>query len=181
MATFCFSLFLLDAAFVIGISLYRPVIPKSDAIIVLGAAINTPALDNRSLEGLKLYEQGKADVIVASGGRISSSDISEAGYMQKIIRKNEKGTVPMILEDQSHDTYENIKNSKLKIPNAQSIIIVSDDYHLARAVLMAKREGFKNVSWSSPKPYYYKTSELAFYYLREMVAMIDYIPKFIRG
>jgi len=177
----CFSLLLLDAATVVLFSIYRPAVKKADAIIVLGAAINTPALDNRSLEGLRLYEQGKADAMVVSGGRISDKYISEAEYMQKIIRKSEKENVPIILDSNSHNTYENIKNSKALIPNAKSVIVVSDEYHLARGVLLAKRAGFEHVEWSAPKPSYYKTNELIFYYIREMAAMVEYIPKFIKG
>lgn len=172
----------LDVLIVVGFSIYRPSIPvKADAIIILGAAINTPSLTNRSLEGLKLYRAGDANVIVASGGRVSNDDISEAAYMQKVIKKNSTSTVPVILEDKSTDTYENIKNSKAKIPGATSVIIVSDTFHLARGVLMAWRQGFKHVYWASPKPYYYDKNQMAFYYFREIVAMIDYIPKFIKG
>ncbi len=177
----CVIVLTVDVLLVLGFTVYHPHIPKVDAIIVLGAAINTPSLNNRSLEGLRLYKEGKADVIVVSGGRVSDDDISEAGYMQKIINKNSSTTVPIILEDQSGDTYENIKNSKAKISDAQSVIIVSDSFHLARAVLMAKREGFNHVYWSSPKPYYYDKNQLGFYYFREIVAIIDYIPKFIFG
>jgi len=175
------ALLVLDAATVFAISAYRPEISKADAIIILGAAINTPALNNRSLQGLRLYQDGKANMIVVSGGRISNDDISEAAYMKKIITRTSPQKVPLVLEDQSTDTYENIKFSKAKIPDAKNIIIVSDGFHLARAVIMAKREGFDKVSWSSPQPYYYNKKELAYYYFREVVAMIDYIPKFIKG
>ncbi len=177
----CVTVVAIDVLTVVFFSVYRPAIPKTDAIIILGAAINTPSLNNRSLEGLKLYEEGDAGVVVASGGRISDADISEAAYMQKIIKKNETENVPVILEDKSVDTYQNIKFSKAEIPNAQSVIIVSDSFHLARGSLMAMREGFAHVYWASPNPDYYTKSELAFYYFREMVAMIDYIPKFIKG
>jgi uncharacterized SAM-binding protein YcdF (DUF218 family) len=177
----CVILLVVDILIVVGFSIYRPAIPKTDAIIVLGAAINTPSLYNRSLQGLKLYQEGKGEVIVASGGRISDDDISEAAYISKVIKKNGDQAIPVILEDKSTDTYENIKFSKVKIPDATSIVIVSDDFHLARAVLMAKREGFAHVYWSSPQPYYYSKTDLVFYYFREIVAMIDYIPKFIKG
>jgi uncharacterized SAM-binding protein YcdF (DUF218 family) len=145
----------------------------------LGAAINTPALYNRSLEGLKLYEEGKANEIIASGGKISDEDISEAAYMQKVIKKNSSTTVPVILEDQSRNTFENIKNVKAKAPNVKSIIVVSDEFHLARAVLVARREGFYPVYWDAPEPTYYRRSELFYYYFREAVAIIDYLPKLI--
>ncbi len=172
---------MLDVLAVVFFAHYRPHIEKADAIIILGAAINTPALYNRSLEGLFLYEQGKANVIVVSGGRISDQDISEAAYMQKVIEGNAREPVPIIIEDQSHSTYDNIKNTKAQIGEGKSIIIVSDSFHLARAVLLAKRFGFGKTYWSSPKPFYYKNSEMVFYYIRETAAMISYLPKFLRA
>ncbi len=157
----------------------RPDIPKSDAIIVLGAAINSKAAHNRALEGLRLYEAEKAPIIIASGGKISESDISEAQYISKVIGKNTQKNPVIILEDQSGNTYENIKNSRAKLPQAKSVIVVSDSFHLARGVLLAKKFGFDSVSWSSPEESYYRGSELRYYYLREFVAMIGYIPRFL--
>lgn len=161
---------------------WRPPIGHADSVIVLGAAINTPALYNRTKTGLDLYEQGKADVMVLSGGKIADSDISEAQYMAKVVQQNSDGDDQYILEDQSHNTYENIKNSKAKLGDkTNSVIIVSDEFHLARAVMLAKREGFKKVYWDSPKPTYYDNSDLRFYYFRDFVAIINYIPHFIFG
>ena len=146
-----FSLILLDLVVVLFFGFYRPQIKPADAIVVLGAAINTPALYNRSLQGLKLYQEGDAKIMVLSGGRISDKDISEAGYMRKVIESNSKQPVPLILEEESHSTYENLKNTKAKIGSEKSLVIVSDQYHLARTVIMAKREGFGPVYWSSPE------------------------------
>ncbi len=174
-------LLVLDMAVITLVAHWRPEIKQADAIIVLGAAINTPALYNRTLEGLHLYEQGKADVMVLSGGKISDTDISEAQYMEKVINKNATGTVAYVLEDQAHNTYDNILNSQKLLGDEDSVIIVSDEFHLARAVLLAKRAGFETVYWSSPAPTYYKTAELRHYYFREFMAMLGYIPKFIRG
>lgn len=173
------TVFLLDLGVILGFSLYHPQIKKADAVVILGAAINTPALYNRSMEGLKLYQEGKANMLVLSGGQDFDRAITEARYMQNVIEANAKKPVPLILEDQSHSTYENLKNTKAKLRDHKSIIIVSDSYHLARAALMAKRMGFGPVYWSSPRPDYYSKKELAFHYLREMAAMIDYIPKFV--
>lgn len=176
-----FAVALLDVAIVFGIPHIHPKMDHADAIIVLGAAINTPALYNRTLEGLRLYEEGKAPVMILSGGRISDSDISEAQYMQKVIKQNSTKPVNMILEQSSHNTYENIRNSKALAPDAKSVIVVSDEFHLARAALTARTNGFSNVSWSYPKPTYYSKSELRKYYLRELAGMINYIPKFFKN
>lgn len=170
-----------DAGAILLVAKWQPEIKEVDGIIILGAAINTPALRNRTLEALQLYEQGKGKQIILSGGKIADSDISEAEYMAKVIDKNAHGEVKYQLEDQSHNTYENIRNSKEKLGDAESIIIVSDEFHLARAVLLAKRAGFEKVYWSSPEPDYYSSKDLRYYYFREFIAMINYIPKFIFG
>lgn len=173
------SVVVLDAGLIFFFAHYRPEIKEADAIIVLGAAINSDAARNRALEGLRLYEDGKAPVIVATGGKIADPDISEAQFIQKVINKNSQKKPKIILEDQSGNTYENIKNSREKLGDADSVIIVSDDFHLARGVLLAKKFGFKDVSWSSPAQEYYKDPEHRFYYFREFVAMLNYIPRFL--
>ncbi len=175
------AVFILDFAVILAFANIQPKLEKADAIIVLGAAINSPALQNRSLKALELYEQGLAPVLVLSGGRISEKDISEATYMERVIQKNTTKPLNLILEENSHTTYENFQNSKARLPNAQSIIIVTDKYHIARAVLTAKRAGFNSVSFTAPKPYYHKISDELYYYGREALAILVYIPKFILG
>lgn len=175
----------IDAGLVWGIAHWQPEVKHADSVIILGAAINTPALRNRTLEGLQLYQQGKADTMLLSGGKIADADISEAEYMQRVIKKNTDKPVKYILEDQSHNTYDNIFNSKAKLEESglktDSVIIVSDAFHLARAFLLAKRAGFETVYWSAPNSDIYPKGELAFYYVREFVAIINYLPKFIFG
>ena len=156
------SLLLADVIVVIFFSIYRPPVYKANAIIVLGAAINTQEIYYRSLEGLKLYQAGDAPVIVLSGGQDFPRAPTEAMYMEKVIDDNSQTPVSLILENQSHSTYDNIKNSEAIIGRGKSVIIVSDDFHLARGILMAEREGFKVVYWNSPKPSYYTKPELAF-------------------
>lgn len=177
---------LLNFGFIYVVAKSRPEIVDADAAIILGAAINTPALTNRTLEGLRLAEQGKVEKLVLSGGKISDSDISEAEYMEKVIKRFGEKPVEYILEEESHSTYENIRNSKAKLSQAGidtdgAIVIVSDEFHLARGVLLAKRAGFETVQWSAPEPDYYSQSDLRFYYFREFMAMLNYLPKFIFG
>lgn len=177
------TVLLLDIFLVAGFAAYPSKYKKADAIVVLGAAINTPALYNRSMEGLRLFKSGKSDVMILSGGRISDEDITEAGYMKKVIIQNNLDSIgenpKMILEEDSHSTFENLKNSKNKAPEVKSIIIVSDKYHLARAVMLAKRMGFGPVYWSAPDSGYYPKKELYYHYLREVVAMFAYLPKLV--
>lgn len=173
------AILILDAAIVFGFSKIQPQPKQADAIIVLGAAINSPKLYNRSLMGLKLYEQGLAPILVLSGGRVSTEDISEATYMQRVMQQRASKPLNVILEENSHSTFENLKNSKEKKPDAKSIIIVSDSYHLGRAVVTAKALGYEKVYWQGSEGPERNAKEMSYHYIREILAMINYIPKFL--
>ncbi len=173
------SLFLLNALTIAFFANFRPQIKQADAIIVLGAAINTPALYNRSLKALELYEQKKAPLLLLSGGRISPKFISEATYMQRTMQSKATAPLNLVLEEESSNTFENFKFTKEKSGEVKSLIVVSDEFHLARAVLVALKSGFYPVYWDAPEPNYYKNKELTFYYIREFFAMFSYLPKFV--
>lgn len=181
------GLVMLNTAVIYGVAKSRPDFDHADAAIVLGAAINTPALTNRTLEAARLAANGKVDLLVLSGGKISDSDISEAEYMEKVIKRfSGDADIKYVLEEQSSNTYENIRNSKQRLAEQGigqngSVVIVSDEYHLARGVLLAKRAGFEKVYWTAPDSDYYSPDNLRFYYFREFIAMINYLPKFIFG
>jgi uncharacterized SAM-binding protein YcdF (DUF218 family) len=176
--------FLLDLATVIGFSVLHPMVPpKVDAVVVLGAKVGTPALRNRTLTGLRYFQEGKTNTLVLSGGRGPGEPITEAQAMDNVITAEiakTHGKMPHILLDtKSTDTYQNLSNSRQLIPHARSIVVVSDCYHLARSVAVAKRVGFQTIYWNSPKPTYYSDIDLAHYYVREAVALVAYIPRFV--
>lgn len=171
-------LVVMDVVFVLGAAFIEPKPKKVDAIVVMGAAINSPELYSRSLKALELYEQSLAPVVVLTGGRISDKDISEAVYAKKVMEKNSKEPINTVLEDSSTNTYENMKNAKKLLPEAKSIIVVTDSYHSARSVLMALSVGFKEVLWASSENIATPKTNI-YHYLREMVALPSYIPKFL--
>ena len=178
----CLGIVLLDVLLVVFFAFYHPKLERADAIVVLGAAINTPAAYNRSLQALKLYEHGLAPVIVLSGGQDFKGAISEAEYMRRIIESKAQNPVPMIIEDQANSTYENINKAKQELAGQTgSLIIVSDDFHLARGWLLAHRAGFGPVYTSSPENKIYDLSDRLYYFGREVVAILAYLPKFIIG
>jgi uncharacterized SAM-binding protein YcdF (DUF218 family) len=168
----------MDVVFVIGAAFVEPNLKKVDAIVVMGAAINSPELYSRSLKALELYEQSLAPVVVLTGGRISDKDISEAAYAKKVMEKNSKGPVNVLLEDSSTNTYENMQNARKLLPEAKSIIVVTDSYHSARSVFMGLSVGFKEVLWAASENTA-KPRTTIYHYFREIVALPSYVPKFL--
>lgn len=123
--------------------------PERDYLIVLGAAVygQTPSLslENRlktAYAYLTAYPESKA---VLSGGKGAGEDISEAECMYRYL--TEKGIAPerLLMEPDSSDTYENLKNSAAVIQkdggNLSSVAVVSNTYHLCRAKLIASSLG----------------------------------------
>lgn len=123
------------------------------AMVILGAQLKDdgPSLFlQRRLERALAYLEAHPDtLVVVSGGQGPDEPDTEANGMERFLRDH--GFAGSILqEDQSHNTKENLKNSKTVLAQAgydvqDGVILVSNDFHLARAKLLGNRFGY-NVS-----------------------------------
>ncbi len=127
----------------------------ADYLIVLGSGMNEdgPSNDYRArLDSAYAYLiENKDTVVICTGAQGPYEPASEAQGGRDYLLKKGIEESRILLEDQSYNTVQNIRNSKALIekktdPLTQTIVIVSSDYHLFRASLLAKREGFKDVS-----------------------------------
>ena len=147
------------ALIVLGINLYvristnKQIIKENDytelsdvdCIIILGAGIwgdkPSPMLEDRLLEGIKLYQNGASDKIIMSG------DHGRKEYDEVNIMKNyaiEKG-IPsenIFMDHAGFSTYESIYRAK-DIFQAKKIVIVTQKYHLYRALYIANQLGLE--------------------------------------
>ena len=147
------------AVIVLGINLYVRLSTKNqiikeneysnisdvDCIIILGAGIwgdkPSPMLEDRLLEGIKLYKNGVSDKIIMSG------DHGRKEYDEVNIMKNyaiEKG-IPsenIFMDHAGFSTYESIYRAK-DIFQAKKVVIVTQKYHLYRALYIANRLGLE--------------------------------------
>ena len=116
-----------------------------DSIIILGAGIwkdkPSPMLEDRLLEGIKLYQNSVSDKIIMSG------DHGRREYDEVNIMKNyaiEKG-IPsenIFMDHAGFSTYESIYRAK-DIFEAKKVVIVTQEYHLYRALYIANQLGLK--------------------------------------
>ena len=116
-----------------------------DCIIILGAGIwgdkPSPMLEDRLLEGIKLYQNSVSDKIIMSG------DHGRKEYDEVNIMKNyaiEKG-IPsenIFMDHAGFSTYESIYRAK-DIFQAKKIVIVTQKYHLYRALYIANQLGLE--------------------------------------
>ena len=118
---------------------------EADCILVLGAGIknNKPSLmlHDRLETAISLYQQGKAKKIVMSG------DHGDKYYNKVGVMKNyaiEKG-IPsndIFMDHAGFSTYESLYRIQ-NIFQAKKIIIVTQDYHLYRALYIANSLGIE--------------------------------------
>jgi uncharacterized SAM-binding protein YcdF (DUF218 family) len=149
-------------------------------MIVLGAGIDGEkvgkTLKSRLDEAIKYYELNKSVDIIVSGGQGKDEIISEAEAMYRYLI--EKGVNPnqIIKEDKATTTLENIIFSKEILKNRndedKKILIVTNEFHLYRSMLIANILDIKNEGLSSYTPFKVRVN----YLLREYpTIVIDFI------
>ncbi|MFQ9933823.1 MAG: YdcF family protein [Lachnospiraceae bacterium] len=126
---------------------------KADYIIVLGAQIRgdriTKSLRKRLDAAIEYYNTDNTATIIVSGGQGEGENTSEAFAMKKYLMEHEIPEDSIIMEDKSSTTNENLKFSYKIICDAgdedANILICSNNFHIFRAVRLAKHIGIKNV------------------------------------
>ena len=151
-----------------------------DAIIVLGAGVNgeTPSLTLRTrINAAADYMALHPDVpVVLSGGQGSGEHITEAECMRRELWTNsEEWNQRCLLEERSTSTAENFVFSKevlreYGIDTDTAVIgVVTNDFHIFRAKLIAQREGLQIVGVGAELPWWWLTAN---YYVREAFALV---------
>lgn len=122
---------------------------KSDAILILGCRLRgekpSVFLTERTKRGAKLFKEGYGEYIIVSGGKGTNEDISEAEGMRRILINEGIDEHKIILEDSSKNTAENLKFSSqiIREKGFKDVIIVSNDFHLKRASILAYKNKVK--------------------------------------
>lgn len=127
---------------------YRTLDGHADAAVVLGAALwndrPSPGLKERLDRAFELYEAGKIDRVIVSGGLDSNgATIPEAEGMKRYMVERGVPGEAVLEEREATSTYENLLFSK-RIANRERLerlVIVTHEYHGARAIDIARFVG----------------------------------------
>lgn len=151
----------------------------ADAVIVLGAGVNgtTPslALQTRISAAADYLAQHPEALAVLSGGQGPGEDITEAEAMLRGLKSRGIDEERLLLEDRSTSTAENFAFSKSLLEqggldtDSAVIAVVSNDFHLYRARLLAGREGLKTFGVPAELPWFWLSAN---YYVREYFALV---------
>ena len=149
-------------------------------LIVLGCRLFgvTPSrcLYERLSAALKLVKVNRDMILVCSGGQGDNEDTTEARAMKDFFVSNGVEESRIILEPDSHSTYENFEFSKEKILKTGGSIennsaFVTNSFHVFRSKKIAELIGYKNIVEISA--YTPKASKIS-NYLREGLSIINY-------
>ena len=152
------SVYLIFMGLILSYS-YTNVDYNENVVIVLGAGVTngkvSKVLQNRLDACINYYHKNNDINIVVSGGLTRLKDGTEAEAMAQYLFDNGIPKDIVILEDKSQSTLENYRFTKQILENQNinynSIVFVTNDFHIYRAKKYAEYCGFENAHALSTK------------------------------
>lgn len=148
--------------------------PGLDCLVVLGAGLRpdgapSEALAYRLDAALEYLEDNPQTRCVVSGGQGSGEVRAEADAMADYLTGRGLDEGRLTLEDRSEDTAENVRNSVVLLAPGETVGIVTNDFHLYRALRIAARNGLPDAAGlaAPSNPFYLPQSVL-----RECAAIV---------
>ncbi len=125
---------------------------RADCILVLGAGVRddgSPShmLEDRLLTGIDLYERGFSPVMLMSGDH-GREEYDEVNAMKDFAAAEGVPEDVIFLDHAGFSTYESLYRAK-EIFGAERIVIVTQEYHLYRALYTADALGLDAVGISA--------------------------------
>ena len=127
-----------------------------DCIIVLGAGIwgdkPSPMLEDRLKEAISLYNQNISSKIIMSGDH-GKEDYDEVNIMKEYAIEQGVKSEDIFMDHAGFSTYESMYRAK-EVFEANKVVIVTQKYHLYRALYIAKQLGIEAYGVNSdPRKY----------------------------
>jgi uncharacterized SAM-binding protein YcdF (DUF218 family) len=152
----------------------------ADAAIVLGAAAwdkrPSPVFRERINHAITLYQQKQVAKLIFTGGTPKPGFMTEAEVGRRYAMQQGVPADDILYENRSRDTWQNLVNAQQVAAdnNINSLIIVSDPYHMARAAVMAKDLGLNAETSPTPTSRYSATQSKLRFLLQESYLLTVY-------
>lgn len=129
-----------------------------DVLIVLGSGVwgtePSPQLKLRLNTAAKVIQKNPTMTVIVSGGQGPDEDVSEAKAMRDYLVQLDVPSESILLEDRSTSTVENLIFSKAILDtrnmDTSAVGIVTTDFHMYRAKMLARRYGMSAQGESAP-------------------------------
>lgn len=151
-----------------------------DCILILGAGIRqnkpSPMLEDRLSVGIELLDSSISNRILVSGDH-TSEDYDEVNVMKNYLIEKGVSSEKIFMDHAGISTYDSIYRVN-KIFKANKIIIVTQEYHLYRALYIANQLDIDAVGLSASKVKYHGQTKRD---IREIAARVkDFIKCIIK-
>jgi SanA protein len=148
--------------------------PVKRVALVFGAGLRrdgspTAVLRDRVMTAAQLYFDGKVEVLLMSGDN-STLDYNEPAAMQGYALELGVPAEAIVLDYAGRRTYDSCYRAQA-IFDVQSAILVTQDFHLPRALFLCRALGLDAVGVESDNVYFLKRSRLI-WNVRELLATL---------
>ena len=131
---------------------------ESDAILVLGCQVMEDGslslmLKDRLDKAIELYKQGISEKIIVSGDH-GREEYDEVNAMKKYLIENEIPSESIFMDHAGFSTYESLYRAGY-IFKVEKLIVVTQEYHLYRAVYIGNKLGIETYGVPAEKTLYY--------------------------
>jgi uncharacterized SAM-binding protein YcdF (DUF218 family) len=132
----------------------------SDVAIVLGAGTSngklSPVFEERMNHAIYLMKNQKVKFIIITGGFGDGQNISDSYAAKSFAVQKGIPEANIFIEESSQITYENIINAQkiMEQNEFQTALLVSDPYHMKRAMAMCQDLGINALSSPTPTTMY---------------------------
>lgn len=145
----CFIFFLSVEGMILKGALTMPVEPQ-DYVIVLGAHVRSTgpsrALALRLDRAYEYALEHPDTILIVSGGQGSNEPCTESSAMKQYLMEKGIDEERILEEPKSTNTRENLIFSGELIPEGASVGIISNGFHICRALHLAETLGYEDVS-----------------------------------
>ncbi len=145
---------------------------KLDYVVVLGAGLIgdqvTPLLASRIDKGIAIYQKQPGCKLIMSGGQGPDEIIAEGQAMANYALEKGVPAEDILIENQSTNTEENLKFSYALMKPGSRFALVTNYYHVFRALLLARKLKIKCIGYGARTKFYFSLNA----FIREFVGYL---------
>lgn len=154
---------------------------KTQVAVVLGNEVYAngqpaPRLAARLDKSIELYRYGYCQTIIVSGG-VGKSNVDEAVAMASYLKSKGVPEWNIVVDSQGVNTWRTAQFTAdyLEAHHLESVIVVSQSFHIPRSAMALKKAGCQKVGQASPS--YWEMGDI-YSVLREIPALLVYWWKY---
>lgn len=145
---------------------------KLDYVVVLGAGLIgdkvTPLLASRIEKGIAIYKKHPGSKLIMSGGQGPDELLAEGQAMANYALEQGIPAEDIVIENQSTNTEENLKFSYALMKPGGRFALVTNYYHVFRALLLARQLKIKCIGYGAKTRFYFSLNA----FIREFVGYV---------